>query len=107
MSTVEFRLRLEQGGVFDGSHAESFSIVQSNVMVPVVASTSSDVPGPAQSQKPSQAEPVWAGPSQAIGDGPAMALARLRVAESQSRRLRPRLCQDHIQIVARTFDPSK
>jgi hypothetical protein len=51
----------------------------------------SDVPGPAQSREPGQAEPVWARPSQAIGDGPATALAQLRVAESQSRRLRPRL----------------
>ena len=51
----------------------------------------SDVPGPAQSHEPGQAEPVWAGPSQAIGDGPATALARLRGAESQSRRLRPQL----------------
>ena len=51
----------------------------------------SDVPGPAQSREPGQAEPIWAGPSQAIGDGSAMALARLRGAESQSRRLRPRL----------------
>ena len=34
---------------------------------------------------------VWAGPSQAIGDGPATALAWLRGAESQSHRLRPQL----------------
>ena len=51
----------------------------------------SDLPGPAQSREPGQAGPVWAGPGQAIGDGLAMALARPRVAESQSRRLRPGL----------------
>jgi hypothetical protein len=50
---------------------------------------SSDLPGPAQSCEPGQAGPVWAGPGQAIGDGPELALARLRVAESQSQRLRP------------------
>ena len=55
----------------------------------VVAILNSDVPGPAQSHEPSQAEPVWAMPCQAIGDGPAMALAWLRVAESQSHQLRP------------------
>jgi hypothetical protein len=49
------------------------------------------VHGPALSRKPGQAEPVWAGPSQAMSDGPARALARLRAVESQSRRLRPRL----------------
>ena len=45
----------------------------------------SDLPGPAQSHEPGQAEPVWARPSWAIGNGLALALARLRVAESQSR----------------------
>ena len=53
------------------------------------ATGSSDLPGPAQSREPSQARPIWAGPGRAIGDGPGMALAWLRVAESQSRRLRP------------------
>ena len=48
----------------------------------------SDLPGPAQSHEPGQAKPVLARPSQAIGDGPAMALAQLRVAESQSQRLK-------------------
>ena len=43
----------------------------------------SDLPGPDQSHEPGQAEPVSAGPSQAIGDGPAMALAWLRVAKSR------------------------
>ena len=43
---------------------------------------SSDLPGPAQSREPGPAEPVWARPGQAIGDGSGMALARLRVAES-------------------------
>jgi hypothetical protein len=52
---------------------------------------SSDLPGPAQSREPGQAGPVRAGPGQAIGDGLATALARLRVAESQSRRLWPGL----------------
>ena len=41
----------------------------------------SDLPGLAQSHDSEwgQAEPVWAGPSQAIGDGLAPALAWLRV----------------------------
>ena len=43
----------------------------------------SDLPGPAQSREPGQAEPVSAGPGQANCDGPATALARLR----------PRLCK--------------
>jgi hypothetical protein len=51
--------------------------------------TASDLPGPAQSREPGQAGPVWAGPGQAIGDGPALALAWLRVAESQSHRPEP------------------
>ena len=55
------------------------------------ATSISDVPGPAQSRKPSQAEPVWAGPSQAKGDGSAMALGRLSIAQSQSWQLRPGL----------------
>ena len=59
---------------------------------PAMYNRGSDLPGPAQSREPGQARPVSAGPGQAIGDGPAMALARLRVAESQSRRLKPRLC---------------
>jgi hypothetical protein len=45
----------------------------------------SDVPGLAQSRKLGQAKPVWAGPSQAFGDGSTRALAWLSVAESQSR----------------------
>ena len=37
----------------------------------------SDVPGPAQSRMPDQAEPVWARLSWAMGDGSARALAWL------------------------------
>ena len=49
------------------------------------------MPGLAQSRMLGLAEPVWARPSRAMGDGSARALARLRAAESRSRRLRPRL----------------
>ena len=46
-------------------------------------SCASDLPGPAQSREPGQARPFSARPGWAIGNGPVMALAWLRVAKSQ------------------------
>ena len=54
------------------------------------------VHGPAQSRKPGQARP-----SQAIGGSLGPALAWLRVSESQSRRLRPRLWScDQVRVTS-------
>jgi hypothetical protein len=80
---------LEEHPKIEGCFADTMSFSET-MQAPVARIVvSSDVPGPAQSREPGQAKPVWAGPSQAIGDSPAMALAWLRAAESQSRRLRP------------------
>ena len=55
---------------------------------------SSDVPAPAQSQKPGQAGPKKAGPSRAMVAGLSRLLARPTICAGQSRRPGPRLSRD-------------
>ncbi len=57
----------------------------------------SDVPAPAQSQKPGQAGPKKAGPSRAMVAGLCWLLARPTTCAGQSRRPKPRLSRDHHQ----------
>lgn len=56
----------------------------------------SDVPAPAQSQKPGQAGPRKAGPSRATGAGLHWLLAWPEMLVGQSRRPRPRLSRDFV-----------
>src|ERR1700759_1708805 len=49
----------------------------------------SDVPGPATSRKPGQAELVWPVPSLAISEGPPTAMAKLVPTKCQSHKVEP------------------